>query len=386
MKKTVGLITIIACAVILIYFWPNIRGAWFALKSPPKDITKNETGMPLKLPPGFSISIFAKDLNGARDMAIDGDGNMWVSRTKEGVITKLVVEGSLVKSQSDVYSGLNKPHGLAFDPKNPRVLYFAEADKISVVTTGTRARPENVAELPTGGNHNYYSLRFGLDDRLYVSMGSTCNVCIEKDNRRAKIFSLKRDGSDFKEFAHGLRNAPFMTFNPVDGKMWVTEMGRDLLGDDLPSDEINIVEQGKNFGWPNCYGKNVHDTDFDHNTYIRNPCMEPFETPSHIDIPAHSAPLGLGFVPQNSSWPKEYWGDLIVAYHGSWNRTVPTGYKVVRMKLDEKGDYESTEDFISGWLTDAGPLGRPVGILIKPDGSMYISDDKAGVIYKVIPT
>ena len=383
------------------YYWPNLRGAWFAIKPPPENIAEkisgeNKTDFPLKLPPGFSISIFAKNLPGARDMAIDSDGNMWVSRTKEGIITQLVVESGVVKSQSDVYGRLNKPHGLAFDPQNPRVLYFAEADKISVVTTGTRMRQEKIIDLPSGGNHNYYSLRFGADDRLYVSMGSTCNVCIEKDERRAKIYSLKRDGTDFREFARGLRNAPFMTFNPVDGKMWVTEMGRDFLGDDLPPDEINIIgspsassaQNPPDFGWPNCYSKNIHDTDFDKNTYIRNPCMEPFEIPSFVDIPAHSAPLGLAFVPHNSAWPEDYWYDLIVAYHGSWNRTVPTGYKVVRMKLDAKGNPpaggQGVEDFIIGWLTPEGALGRPVGILIQPNGTMYISDDKAGVIYKVI--
>ena len=388
-KKIIFGVLLIVVIGAGVYYWPNLRGAWFAFKSSPEDITEK---LPLKLPPGLSISIFAKDLDSARDMAFDGDGNMWVSRTKEGIITQLVVENGVVKSQSDVYGQLNKPHGLAFDSQNPRALYFAEADKISAVTIGTRQRPEKIIDLPSGGNHNYYSLRFGADDRLYVSMGSTCNVCIEKDERRAAIYSLKRDGSDFKLFARGLRNAPFMTFNPVDGKMWVTEMGRDFLGDDLPPDEINIVEEGnpstglgtRNYGWPNCYGKNVHDTDFDRNTYIRNPCTEPFEIPSYIDIPAHSAPLGLAFVPYNSAWSEDYWYDLIVAYHGSWNRTVPTGYKVVRMKLDAKGNYEGMEDFISGWLTPEGALGRPVGILIQPGGTMYISDDKAGVIYNVI--
>jgi len=149
-------------------------------------------------------------------------------------------------------------------------------------------------------------------------------------------------------------------------------MGRDLLGDDMPPDEINIIEEGKNYGWPVCYGKNIHDTDFDHNTYVRNPCMEPFETPSHIDIPAHSAPLGLAF----------YKNDLLVAYHGSWNRSVPTGYKIVKMNLDANGNYLGQEDFISGWLQEGNALGRPVDILADR-GRIFISDDKAGVIYLV---
>ena len=194
---------------------------------------------------------------------------------------------------------------------------------------------------------------------------------------------MNPDGSDFEEFARGLRNAVFFTWSYVDARMWATEMGRDWLGDELPPDEINIIEKGKDYGWPHCYGKNIHDVDFDKNVvYKRKPCMEPFETPSYIDIPAHSAPLGLAFVPEEG-WPKEYWYDLIVAYHGSWNRNEPTGYKVVRLKLDEDGNFEGVEDFITGWLRPDGALGRPVDILLEPGGVMYISDDKAGVIYRV---
>jgi glucose/arabinose dehydrogenase len=176
--------------------------------------------------------------------------------------------------------------------------------------------------------------------------------------------------------------------------MWATDMGRDLLGDDLPPDEINIVEEGKNYGWPTCYGANIHDTDFDKNTYIRAPCSAPFETPSLVDLPAHSAPLGIVFVPATSTWPREYWNNLLVAYHGSWNRSEPTGYKIVRFQLDTNGHFvnvnKSTkvaiaEDFITGWLTKAGALGRPVELVIGPDGALYVSDDKAGVIYKVTP-
>ncbi|MEK7649409.1 MAG: PQQ-dependent sugar dehydrogenase [Patescibacteria group bacterium] len=378
-----------------IYFWPNIRGAFFALKPPPADITEkipetgkellpgtNSTDMPLKLPPGFDISIFAKNIPGARDMAFGPDGALWFSQTSEGKIIRIAMQDGRAGEQKVVYSGLRRPHGIAFDYREPQVLYIASAGELLRVDTAKAQAPTRVIELPSGGNHNYYSLRFGPDGRLYVSMGSTCNVCLEQDQRRAAIYSLNPDGSDFKEFARGLRNAPFFTWSYVDGRMWATEMGRDLLGDDLPPDEINIIEEDKNYGWPICYGKNIHDTDFDKNTYIRNPCMEPFEIPSRVDLPAHSAPLGLGFIPEEG-WPEEYWYDLLVAYHGSWNRTTPTGYKVVRVKLDAQGNFEGIEDFISGWLTPDGALGRPVGILIQPGGTMYISDDHAGVIYKV---
>lgn len=353
---------------------------------------QNTTGMPLKLPPGFSVSIFAKNLPGARVMSFDLFGNMWVSQTSEESITLLEVQDGKVINKNDIFQDLRKPHGIAFDPQNPTMLYFAEEDKISRVPVYSDGEPEKIADLPSGDGHFTRTLGFGPDNRLYVSIGSSCNVCHESDNRRAKIFSMNPGGSDFKEFARGLRNAVFFTWNYVDGRMWATDMGRDWLGDNLPSDEINIISEGKDYGWPMCYGKNIHDADFDKNVYIRDPCAD--KNPSHIDMQAHSAPLGLGFIPEDPSsheaiggqggWPEEYWHDLIIAYHGSWNRSVPTGYKVVRAKLDAKGNFSGFEDFITGWLTSKGEaLGRPVDILIQPGGKMYISDDKAGVIYLI---
>jgi glucose/arabinose dehydrogenase len=166
--------------------------------------------------------------------------------------------------------------------------------------------------------------------------------------------------------------------------MWATEMGRDFLGDELPPDEINIVREDKNYGWPLCYGKRVLDLDFVDESQAKGVTCANTE-PSHIDLPAHVAPLGLAFIPANSNWPEEYWGDLLVAYHGSWNRSTPIGYKVARLKLDESGAYKGAEDFITGWLTSEGALGRPVDLKFDAKGNLYISDDKAGVVYRVTP-
>jgi glucose/arabinose dehydrogenase len=246
--------------------------------------------------------------------------------------------------------------------------------------------PEKILDLPKGGRHFTRTLLFlpyPQDHKLLISVGSTCDVCFEKDERNGTILVYDFKTKESKIYAKGLRNSVFLTLHPVTGKVWATEMGRDWLGDDLPPDEINIIEEGKNYGWPICYGKNIHDDNFDKNVYIRNPCMEPFETPSYIDIPAHSSPLGLAFFPEEG-WPEDYWYNLLVAYHGSWNRTVPTGYKIVRYILDSQGNYLGEEDFITGWLQENEAIGRPVDILIKPGGIIYISDDKAGVIYKVV--
>lgn len=398
MKRTIISIFLIFCAGVagaVALYWNDIKGILPLIEGSRRDISKeipqdgeqntnqSSGNGTLSLPEGFSISLYSKDVPGARDMAIDNTNTMWVSLTSSGKIAKLIQENGIVKEVRIMYGGLERPHGIAFDPHDGKMLYIAtEGGILKIDTSVANALPQKIIALPTGGNHTNYSLRFGLDDRLYVSIGSTCNVCNEQDTRRAKIYSFKRDGSDFKEYARGLRNAPFFTWSYVDGRMWATEMGRDFLGDDLPPDEINIIEEGKNYGWPTCYGKNIHDTDFDKNTYFRNPCMEPLEKESYIDLPAHSAPLGLVFVPEEG-WPEEYWYDLLVAYHGSWNRSTPTGYKIVRIKLDDKGNFQGIEDFITGWNSNDGILGRPVNMLIYPGGTMFISDDKAGVIYKV---
>jgi len=379
------------------FYWQNLRGLGPALDKPLVDIVTvvNKPQWPLTLPSNFQISIYASGLVNPRVIFLDPSGVMVVSVPSEGKVLALPEKGNtgVADKVITVAEGLNKPHGIAFKcDGNSCKIYIAETDRVVVYNydkiTFKATNGKKIIDLPGGGNHftrtlMLYNTQRG--ERLLIAVGSDCNVCNESDWHRAKILSANLDGSDLKVFSSGLRNSVFMTIHPVTGKIWATEMGRDLLGDNIPPDEINIIEEGKNYGWPICYGKNIHDTEFDKNTYIRNPCMEPFEKPSHIDIQAHSAPLGLAFVSANTGWLKEYANNLFVAYHGSWNRSVPTGYKVVRYKLDAQGKYLGMEDFITGWLTPDGKTayGRPVGILVQPNGEMYITDDKAGVIYRV---
>ena len=204
---------------------------------------------------------------------------------------------------------------------------------------------------------------------------------MEDDERRAAIYSMNKDGSDFKQYATGLRNAVFFAWSEVDGRMWTTEMGRDFLNDDLPPDEINIIYEGENYGWPFCYGTGTHDITFDISQDAARFCANE-AAPSYINLPAHVAPLGLAFV-REEGWPQDMWYDLIVAEHGSWNRSEPVGYKLTRLKLDAAGNFLGEEDFITGWLTEDGALGRPVDVLIQPGGIMYVTDDHAGVIYRI---
>lgn len=347
----------------------------------------NSTGLPLSLPEGMSVSFLAKNLPGARVIAQGPTAEFYVSQTSEGKITALSFGKDWVETGRRVFaSGLKKPHGLAFDWKEPGMLYVATEDAIlRYDSTAAEPTPTKILDLPAGGRHFTRTIKFGPDERLYISIGSNCDVCVEKDPLYASLWSLKKDGTDMKQVAKGLRNSVFFAWEDLKGELWATEMGRDRLGDGIPPDELNVIPTNKkdvvNFGWPVCYGQNIHDTAFDKNTYIRNPCMEPFETPAKVDLPAHVAPLGIAFVPEEG-WPEDWWYDAIVAYHGSWNSTDPVGYKLARIKRNAKGEVEGMEDFVTGWLTKEGALGRPVDVLIQPGGVMYVTDDKAGTVYR----
>lgn len=382
------------------FFWSYLRGAGPAVLPPSENIAAlfpqrpsgatanantNEqpsevpTDFPLTIPDGFTISLVAQDIPGARVMAFGPQGSLWVSQPTENAVTKIEFEGDRVFTQTQPLGKLNHPHGLAFDPRNPIHLYVAEEDAIVRFELSNGFKKTTVIALPDGGRHTTRTIAFGPDDKLYVSIGSSCNVCHEKDTRRAAVYTVDRDGANWESFSTGLRNSVFFDWEPISRELWATEMGRDFLGDDLPPDEINILKRGKNYGWPYCYGQNVADTAFD--TSADMICVNNATTGSTIDLPAHSAPLGLAFIPEEG-WPEEYWYDLLVAYHGSWNRTEPTGYKIVRYPRDASGSIGEPVDLVSGWLTDKDrSLGRPVDLLALPGGSLYISDDKAGLIY-----
>ena len=320
----------------------------------------NSTGLPLKIPDGYTISIFAKDLDNPRDLVLDPGGVVLTSITSGGKVVA-IFNGSV----ETVTGGLNRPHGLAF---NGSKLYIAETNQVAVYDYDLKLKKainkRKIIDLPAGGGHFTRSLLI-RDDKLYVSIGSSCNVCEEEDKRRAAVWVSNLDGSDFKPFATGLRNAVFMALNPVNNDIWVTEMGRDNLGDDLPPEEINVLKEGKFYGWPYCWGNRNPDKDL-------NPQGTKFDCTTsenpHITFQAHSAPLGLAFLGS----------DLLVAYHGSWNRSIPTGYKVVRFTNGV------ASDFITGWQSGSEILGRPADILV--DGEkIYVSDDKAGVVYLLKP-
>lgn len=341
--------------------------------------------LPLTMPDGVSVRVFAKGLYGPRDLEVDPNGHLFASIPDKGTVVRFDEAADGKTTTVTVLEKLNKPHGLAFSCKKGAECYFFVAETNAVQrydydpTTLTVSNKKKILDLPTGGRHITRSL-FAHDGELFISIGSSCDTCRESDDRRATVMVSDVEGGNAHVYAKGLRNAVFIAHHPVTHELWATEMGRDYLGDDLPPDEIDILKEGANYGWPICYGNNVHDTVFDKNTYIRNPCMAPFETPAHIELHAHSAPLGLAFFPKE--WGASYQNDLLIAYHGSWNSTVPTGYKLEHIDLDSAGNAKSQEDFVSGWLTaNNQSSGRPVDVLFRGK-DLFVSDDKAGVVYR----
>lgn len=332
-------------------------------------------GLNITLQPGFAMDVFAEDIGkgdivypgpntGLRFMGIR-NGILYVSIPKHGRIVALPDKDRDGRADEvvTVIANLNNPHGFDFLGD---YIYVAEENAVSrFMMQGIAADSDSVEflfPLPDGSGHWTRTLKIH-NDFIYVSIGSSCNVCYESDERRASIIKCTLSGN-CTLFAKGLRNAVGFIFH--EGKMYATDNGRDMLGDDLPPEEINIVEEGKNYGWPVCYGNKIHDTEFDKNVYVRDPCED--TEPPLIEMQAHSAPLGLAF----------YEGDLLVAFHGSWNRKEPTGYKVVRINLATK----QIEDFASGWLNDGKVSGRPVDVLVVGN-DVYVSDDNSGRIYRI---
>ena len=324
-------------------------------------------------------------------MVFSPGGVLLVSESGEGKVVALPDSKHAGKAERtvDVLSQLNEPHGLAFYAGK---LYVAENDKLRRYDWDEAnlrtSNPVKIADLPSGGGHSTRTLLFH-GGKMYVSTGSSCNVCIEKDPRRAAVMEFNPDGSGQKIFAKGLRNAVGLAVNPKTGTVWATVNGRDWLGDDLPPEVIvDLGKGGGDFGWPYCYGDRVPDSNFAKpgSETGKDRCQSVVEP--KVQMQAHSAPLGLAFY-EGPQFPAEYRNNIFVAFHGSWNRSIPTGYKVVRVKLDDKGQPQNgAEDFITGWLAPGEKhkgrwMGRPVGIIFDSEGSMYLSDDAGGVIYRI---
>jgi len=334
----------------------------------------------INVPSGFGISVFAEGLNDPRMMTIGPDGIAYVAERGAGRIVRLpdrdadgVADGVEV-----VASGLSAPSSLDFYTDGS--LYVGETTRVVRLfdpdDEGVFQEQETIVDgLPSGG-HTTRTVLFSPDgEYLYVSIGSSCNVCIEDDNRRSTIMRYRPDGSEEMIFAEGLRNAVGITFRPGTDELWATNNGRDWLGDDQPPETIYLVTEGEDAGWPYCHAGRIVDPD-----YGEEGSCEGISDPE-VEMQAHTAPLGLTFY-TGSQFPERYQGDMFVGLHGSWNRTVPVGYKVVHIPMED-GEPGEVRDFAVGWLREDGSKwGRPVDVVTAPDGSLLISDDGEGRIYR----
>lgn len=316
-------------------------------------------------------------------MAFDDQGILFLSQTKEGKVVAIPDNDKNGRADRMVSILENRhiPHGLAFVKlDNGYYLYIAEETQVvrlkRIKKPFTFGKPETIVKGIPDGGHFTRTIKI-KDNKLYLSVGSSCNVCLETNRLRAAVSRFNLDGSGGEIFAEGLRNSVGIEFSPYTGELWGVNNGRDRLGDDHPKEELNIILKGKHYGWPYCYESQTYDEDFG-KSFDCSKTAAPVYT-----FTAHMAPLGLAFY-QNGTLPEKYNHSVFIAFHGSWNRSVPAGYKVVRLKLNAKGEILSHEDFITGWLRESGaPDGRPVDLEQSPEGDLYLSDDYLGAIYKI---
>ena len=343
--------------------------------------------------PGFTVSIWAENARGARVLRFTPAGDLLVSSPVLNSILLLEADADgdgRSDGQRVLLDRLNHPYGIdlkdgwlyigetggiarvPFDPGTPAVGDVASGARL------TGDLEHIVSNLPPGGNHWTRSLGFGPDGWLYVSVGSSCNVCLEDDpNRRAAILRFRPDGTGEQTFATGLRNSVGFDWQPTTGKLYATDNGRDLLGDNFPPCELNELIEGGFYGFPFANGDRLPDPDFGEGRSQRIASSIP---PAH-SFAAHNAPLGMNFV-GGPRLPESMEGAAVVALHGSWNRTRKDGYKVVWLRWDAEGRIHEA-DFLTGFLENDDPIGRPADAIQGPDGSIYVSDDYAGVIWKI---
>jgi glucose/arabinose dehydrogenase len=346
---------------------------------PPAD---DAFGARIRAADGFSVGLYAV-VPKARFLRPTPAGDLLVSVTREGRIVRLVRDANadgLPDGEETLLAGLDKPHGIDL---HEGWLYVGEGSAVARVrfdvdSGRVEGEPERIVTgLPSGGNHWTRTLRVGPDGFLYVAVGSSCNVCIEEDERRAALLRFRLDGSAGEVYARGLRNSVGFDWRPGSGELFATDNGRDLLGDDFPPCELNHVVQGGDYGWPFANGDRRLDPDLGPGNEARAAASRP---PAHA-FAAHNAPLGIVFL-RGGALPAPYRGAALVALHGSWNRTRKDGYKVVSLHWGADGSIRE-QDFLVGFLEDENVIGRPVDVAEGPDGTIFVSDDYAGAVYRV---
>lgn len=365
-------------------------------KETPKTTDESDTSMPaiteasaklplntIKMPAGFSIAIYA-EVEDARSMVMSPQGTLYVgNKGEDKVYAVRDTNGDFVADKKWIIAtGLNMPNGVAISPQG--ALYVAATNEV-LKWEGIEARLNNPGQptvvydkYPSDAHHGWKYIAFGPDGKLYIPVGAPCNICEPKDPVYASITRMNADGTGMEVFASGVRNTVGFTWHPETKEIWFTDNGRDSMGDDIPPCELNTASKaGMHFGYPYCHGGTIKDPEFGK----KRPCGD-FTVPAK-NLGAHVAPLGLKFYTGNM-FPEAYRGSLFISEHGSWDRSSKVGFKVSLVRVQDSKAV-SYEPFVSGWLNeqDQKAWGRPVDVLVLADGSMLVSDDRAGVIYRI---
>lgn len=335
----------------------------------------------ISLPPGFKISVYAGDVPGARSMTLSPNGTLFVGTRTLGAVYALVDRDrdNAAEEVITLARGLNMPNGVAF---RDGALYVAEVNRVlryDNIEAALNDPPKPVVvndTFPTDRHHGWKFIRFGPDGKLYVPVGAPCNICEPVEGRYGGIFRMEPDGTGLEQFALGVRNSVGFDWHPATEELWFTDNGRDWMGDDMPPDELNHApRKGLHFGFPYCHGRSVPDPEFG-----KSRRCGAF-TPPARELGPHVASLGMRFY-TGEMFPEKYRGQIFIAEHGSWNRTTPIGYRVTLVRL-EGGRAVAYEVFAEGWLQGGRAWGRPVDLLVMPDGALLVSDDHAGAIYRI---
>jgi glucose/arabinose dehydrogenase len=335
----------------------------------------------IELPPGFKISVYADNVPGARSLALSPSGILFVGTRQAGRVYAVVDKDHDMQADDviTIADGLDLPNGVALREGD---LYVAEVHRIirfpQIETTlNAPPKPEVVFDgFPKDRHHGWKFIRFGPEGRLYVPVGAPCNVCLKDQPVYGTITRMNRDGSQFEIFANGVRNSVGFDWHPQTGELWFTDNGRDWLGDDQPPDELNRANlKGLHFGFPFCHGGILADPEFG----SERVCSQ-FAPPA-VRLDAHVAALGMRFY-TGRMFPEDYLNQIFIAEHGSWNRDRKSGYRLTLVRM-QNNRILSYQPFAQGWLIDENSWGRPVDLEVMADGSMLVSDDQNGVIYRI---
>ena len=337
----------------------------------------------IKLPPGFKISVYAEVPN-ARSLSLSPSGILYVGNRSGDKVYAVLDENKDGKADKiyTVASGLHTPNGVAFKDGSLYIATISSILRLDSIESKLANPPKPIVvydKFPTEEHHGWKFIAFGPDGKLYVPVGAPCNVCEKENPIYASITRMNTDGTGLEIYARGIRNSVGFSWHPSNGQLWFTENGRDNMGNDVPDDELNTAPKAAmHFGFPYCHQGDVLDPEFGKG---KN-CSD--YTPPVQKLGPHVAALGMRFYTANA-FPAEYKNQIFIAEHGSWNRSEPIGYRVTLVKLDSTGRSVSYTNFAEGWLQSGGKvLGRPVDVQVMPDGALLVSDDYAGVVYRIV--